>query len=268
MRNITSRPIGVFDSGVGGLTVARSVLREMPDENIIYFGDTARVPYGNKSKNTIIRFSREIMDFMMLKKVKMVVVACNTASSFVLDVLNREYPVPVAGVIRPGVREAIRLTTGGRIGVIGTNSTISSGAYRRELAEYAGGAYRLYSHSCPLFVPLVENGFAKDPITYKVAEKYLAPLRRAKIDTLILGCTHYPMLKTVIKKVMGRVKLVDSSLAAAVEVKDMLTKRGLSSRGTKKQVRLKCFVSDDPDNFRKTAGIFLRDKTDIRKVVL
>jgi len=266
MRSLRNRPIGVFDSGVGGLTVARSIRRCLPEEDVVYFGDTARVPYGNKSRATVVRFAKEIMSFMMERGVKMVVVACNTASSFSLNILKKSYPVPVIGVIRPGVREAAAVSASGRIGVIGTNSTISSQAYDRELAR-TGRKCRLFSRSCPLFVPLVENKHVKDDIAYSVAKKYLKYLRGRDIDTLILGCTHYPILKGAIGDIMGGVNLVDSSTAVAREVRTLLHRKGIESRRGKRG-RMSCFVSDDVDGFRDMAGIFLREKVGVKKVVL
>ena len=266
MRPTSQRPIGIFDSGLGGLTVARSVRRLLPREDVIYFGDTARVPYGNKSRSTIIRFARDIMAFMQEKKVKVVVVACNTASSLSLQVLKESYRTPVIGVISPGVREAARLTTRGRIGVIGTTSTISSRSYDRELARVSPSS-RIFSSACPLFVPLVENRFTSDKITYEVAERYLKGLKAKGVDTLILGCTHYPILKNVIAKFMGKVKLVDSSSAVARETRDMLEKEGLLARGRTRRGRLTCFVSDDVEGFRRNAGIFLKEKISVRKAV-
>ena len=268
MRSFDNRPIGVFDSGVGGLTVAKSICRHLPDEDIIYFGDTARVPYGNKSKATIIRFSHEIMSFMLKKKVKMVVVACNTASSLSLTSLKKTYPVPVVGVITPGVKEAARVTKTGRIGVIGTSSTISSGAYKKAMKKVSASS-KLYSECCPLFVPLVENRFLNDKITREVANKYLKPLKNKNIDTLILGCTHYPILKSVIGKVMKGVKLVDSSSAVAKEVKDILLKDGIAASPNRKRGgNLQCFVSDDIQQFRKVSKIFLKKDINIKRAVL
>ncbi|MEA3490152.1 MAG: glutamate racemase [Candidatus Omnitrophota bacterium] len=268
MKALRNRPIGIFDSGVGGLTVARSVHKRLPHEDIIYFGDTARVPYGNKSRATIKRFSRQIIDFMMGKKVKMIIVACNTASSLALPSLKDDYAVPVIGVIAPGIREAVRLSGNGRIGVIGTGATISSGSYERELKRI-DKTCRLFSKSCPLFVPLVENRFTSDPVTYQVAERYLKGLRGKPIDTLILGCTHYPVLKTVIGKVMNNVRLVDSSSAVAGEVAETLLRKELEVRGKKRRGELTCFVSDDVKGFRKTAEIFMKKKKiRVKKVVL
>jgi len=266
MISLKKRPIGIFDSGVGGLTVAGSVRRHLPGENIVYFGDTARVPYGNKSKETIVRFTREITTFLLDKNVKMVVVACNTASSFSIPTLKRTYAVPVTGVIEPGVREALRLSGSGRIGVIGTDSTISSGSYRSAMKRMSGKA-RLFSVSCPLFVPLVENRWIEDPVTLEIASRYLRPLMDKNIDTLILGCTHYPILTKVIKKVMKGVKLVDSSFAVAKEVKGVLELSGLASPKSSGG-SLECYVSDDPEGFRKTAGIFLKERPKVKKAVL
>jgi len=264
---LRNRPIGIFDSGVGGLTVARSIRRELPDEDIIYFGDTARVPYGNKSKPTIIRFAREIMDFMMKNRVKMVIVACNTASSFSLASLKKHYSVPVIGVITPGIKEAARISRNKRIGVIGTSSTISSLAYEKSL-EKEDPACRIFSKSCPLFVPLIENRFVSDPVTHEVVRKYLKGLKANGIDTLVLGCTHYPLLKTAIGKVMGDVNLVDSSSAVAKEVKELLSWKDLGAVRKSRCGRMRCYVSDDKEGFRKTGGIFLREKIDVKKVTL
>ena len=260
-------PIGVFDSGVGGLTVVRSIRRFLPEEDIIYFGDTARVPYGNKSRSTITRFCREIMSFMMAKRVKMVVVACNTASSLSLPLLNSEYPVPVIGVITAGVKEAARVSKNKRVGVIGTSSTVSSGAYGKELSKL-GGKYKVYSKACPLFVPLVENKFLSDPITYQVAKKYLKELKNKRIDTLILGCTHYPLVKKVVRDIMDNVELVDSSIAVAKDVKERLAREGLQAKKTRSRGKTIYYVSDDPEGFSKTAGIFLKEKIKAKRVTL
>lgn len=263
MSSLKTRPIGVFDSGVGGLTVVKAMRELLPYEDIIYFGDTARVPYGNKSKSTIVRFAREIMAFLLDKKVKMVVVACNTASSLSLPLLDESYKVPVMGVIKPGIKEAARLTKNGKIGVIGTSSTVNSKAYDKELARQKVSA-RIYSEACPLFVPLVENRHINDKIALDVARMYLTPLKKKNIDALILGCTHYPILKTAIKKVMDKTKLVDSSRAVAKEVKELLLKEDMAA--PKRKGNIKCFVSDDADGFSKKAGIFLKEKVSVKKV--
>ncbi len=262
-----NRPIGVFDSGIGGLTVVKSLRKLMPGESIIYFGDTARVPYGNKSAETVKCFSREIMDFMLEKNVKMIVVACNTASSLALSALKREYTLPVTGVIAPGVKEAVRITKNGRIGVIGTDSTISSRAYDKELKR-RDRKCRLFSRGCPLFVPLVENRFFSDPVTYDVAGRYLSELKKRHIDTLILGCTHYPLLKNAIGDIMKKVNLVDSASSVAKMVKQEMDKRNIGADRKKRNASVKCFVSDDAEGFRRTARIFLREKISVKKVAL
>ncbi|NQT32822.1 MAG: glutamate racemase [Candidatus Omnitrophica bacterium] len=268
MKSLQTRPIGIFDSGVGGLTVVKNVRRHLPEEDILYFGDTARVPYGNKSRDTIVRFSLEIMAFMLECRVKMVIVACNTASSLALPFLRKYYSIPIVGVITPGVREAARSTKNGRIGVIGTESTISSKAYDRELRKNKQKG-RIFSKGCPLFVPLVENRFTGSDITYQIVGHYLKSLKQKKIDTLILGCTHYPVLRPVISKVMGsRVKLIDSSLAVAKEVKEILVNEKLAAPEKKRKARSQYYVSDDVKGFCKTANIFLKEKISAKKVVL
>ncbi len=266
MSSLRNRPIGIFDSGVGGLTVVKSVRKQLPNEDIIYFGDTARVPYGNKSRSTIIRFANEIMGFLVKNKVKAVVVACNTASSLSLPDLKRRYPMPIIGVIEPGVKAAIKNTKTKRVGVIGTESTIKSGAYDRELKK-ADKTCKLFAEKCPLFVPIVESRFDSDIIISQIARKYLRALKKNNVDTLILGCTHYPILKTIIKKVIGKATLVDSSRAVAEELEKMLLKKRLDTldRGNG---YLKCFVSDNVEGFRKTANIFLNEKISVKKVIL
>ena len=204
-----SRPIGIFDSGVGGLTVVGKVQEILPNEDLIYFGDTARVPYGTKSKETVTKFSVENVEFLMGHNVKLVIVACNTASSLSLDFLKRCFRVPVIGVIEPGAREAVSATRNDRIGVIGTNATVSSGAYETAMKRI-DKKLKVFAASCPLFVPLVEDGWMDRRVAYDVASIYLKPLKAKGVDTLILGCTHYPLLKNVIRKVMGAdVMLVD-----------------------------------------------------------
>jgi len=267
MKSERTKPIGVFDSGVGGLTVVKGIRKYLPNEDIIYFGDTARVPYGNKSKETITRFSHEIMSFLLKNHVKMAVVACNTASSLSLNAIKNEYGIPVIGVIAPGVKEAERLTQNKRIGVIGTNSTISSKSYDKTLAKL-NKSCKIFSESCPLFVPLVENRVLRDKITYLTIEKYLDPIKKKNIDTLILGCTHYPIIKKAISRAMKGVKLVDSSISVAKEVREVLEKKDLQSNTKKKKGKISYFVSDDPKSFEKTAHIFLKKKIHAKKVAL
>jgi len=228
-------PIGVFDSGVGGLTVVRQIIRHLPGEDIVYFGDTARVPYGTKSPKTVQRFSVENVLFLLGFGVKCVIVACNTSSSVALPLLKESFKVPVVGVIEPGARQALAATRNCRIGVIGTSATISSRAYEKEIrrlasCEYAGGqsTIKIISQSCPLFVSLAEEGWTNDPITRQVAARYLSVFKKNRVDTLILGCTHYPLLKNVISFVLGKkVCLVDSAKQCAVEVQRLLYEEGL-----------------------------------------
>jgi glutamate racemase len=253
------RPIGIFDSGVGGLTVVQQIQKILPGEDIVYFGDTARVPYGTKSSQTITKFSVENVEFLMEKDVKLVVVACNTASALSLDFLKRCFRVPIIGVIEPGAKGAASVTRSGRIGVIGTNATISSGSYEKAIRKLNPGAL-VTARSCPLFVPLVEEGWLKRPVTRDVASIYLAPLKAAKVDTLIMGCTHYPLLREVIKSVMGRgVLLIDSAKEVAKEARIILASAGLlNSPGRKEKHNF--FVSDEPSRFAAVAERFLKKK--------
>lgn len=260
-----ARPVGIFDSGVGGLTVFSEVEKILPREEIIYFGDTARVPYGTKSKETVTRFSVENIEFLMKHNVKLILVACNTASSLSLAFLKRCFRVPIIGVIEPGARNAVNITRNDRIGVIGTNATISSEAYEKAIKKISLKV-SVYSRSCPLFVPLAEEGWADEKVTGDVAAIYLNGLKKKNIDTLILGCTHYPLLKNIIGKVMGpKVSLVDSAREVAKEAKSILDANGLlnKSAGSKKH---KFFVSDEPEHFIRLGEKFLKRKiTGIRK---
>lgn len=253
------RPIGIFDSGVGGLTVVQQIQEMLPEENIVYFGDTARVPYGTKSKETITKFSVENVEFLMEKDVKLVVVACNTASSLSLDFLKRCFRVPIIGVIEPGAKGAVRSTRNRHVGVIGTNATISSGSYEKAIRKI-DPRISVASRSCPLFVPLVEEGWLKGSVTRDIASIYLAPLRSMKIDTLIMGCTHYPLLLKVIQGVLGhKVVLIDSAKEVAKEAKLILDSTGLlNSSGGKG--RHSFFVSDEPSRFVSVAERFLKRK--------
>ncbi len=255
-----NRPIGVFDSGVGGLTVVGQMREILPHEDLVYFGDTARVPYGTKSKETITRFSIENVEFLMRHDVKLVVVACNTASSLSLDFLKRCFKVPIIGVIEPGAKAAVGSTRNGRIGVIGTAATISSGAYEKAIKKIKPDS-SVFTGSCPLFVPLVEEGWADKKVSGEIASIYLSPLKKKRIDTLILGCTHYPILKNVIRKVMGgRVLLIDSAKEVAKEARLILDSCGLLNRAQDKEPVYKFFVSDEPGRFVKTAERFLKKR--------
>ena len=253
------RPIGIFDSGLGGLTVVDQMAKILPGEDIVYFGDTARVPYGTKSKETITKFSVENVEFLMEHDVKLVVVACNTASSLGLDFLKRCFRVPIIGVIEPGTRFAVSSTRSNKIGVIGTQATISSGSYDRA-AKKINAKVRIFTQSCPLFVPLVEEGWADAGIAYDVAKIYLKPFKKNGIDTLILGCTHYPLLRRVIGSVMGSdVILIDSAREVAKDARTVLDSAALLNR-KRKGGRCKFFVSDEPARFIKIGEKFLKKR--------
>ena len=225
--SVRNAPIGVFDSGLGGLTVVREIMRNLPDESITYFGDTARVPYGNKSGETVIRYSRQIVHFLEEKQVKAIVVACNTASALALDTIEKEISVPIIGVVRPGADMAIASTTRKKIGVIATEGTIRSGLYRKLICG-ADPEMQVYEKACPLFVPLVEEGWTKDPITEEVARRYLQEILDDGIDTLIMGCTHYPLLRSLLKKVVGdSVQLINPAYETAQALGRMLDEKGL-----------------------------------------
>jgi len=253
-----SRPIGIFDSGMGGLTVVKEVIRSLPEEKIIYFGDTARVPYGPKSKETVIRFSIENILFLLRQKVKLIIIACNTSSSVAISVVEKNFKVPIIGVINPGAREAIKVTKNNKIGIIGTRTTIKSRAYEKKIKEQEPRA-EVFSVACPLFVPLAEEGWLDAPVTKEVAKIYLAPLKKQKIDTIVLGCTHYPLLKPVIKQALGKgITLVDSAKEVTREAKSILEKHGtLASRRKNRKNNLRFFVSDEPKNFAKLGRRFL-----------
>jgi len=249
-------PIGVFDSGIGGLTVARELMRQLPNESIVYFGDTARVPYGPKSPETVRRYSREISSFLLAQGVKVVVVACNTATAHALPMLRDELPVPVLGVVDPGARAAVRASTNGEIGVIGTVGTVNSRAYDRAIRALAPHA-NVRARACPLFVPLVEEGWTDHAATRLVAEEYLAPLVETHVDTLVLGCTHYPLLKPVIGDVVGRrVRLIDSAEETAAETGRLLAEREMCAEPGA-VVRHRFVASDAPDHFSRMAERFL-----------
>jgi len=251
---VDSRPIGIFDSGLGGLTVVRAVRRVLPRERIVYFGDTARIPYGNKSPQTVIRFSRQIARFLKGRHVKFLVVACNTASSWALGALRRGSDIPVLGVIEPGAHAAVEITRNGRIGVIGTEGTVASGAYPRAIRALRPGM-RVFQKACPLFVPLVEEGRVSGPVTDRVADEYLRPLLRERIDTLVLGCTHYPLLKRVLQRRAGRgVRIIDSAEETARVLKWSLEQIGVLSgaRGGERY-----YVSDLSGKFKEHAQRFL-----------
>ena len=254
------QPIGVFDSGIGGLTVVKALIEELPGESIVYFGDTARVPYGTKSKSTIVRFSLENVEFLLRFGVKCIVIACNTSSSWALPTLRKYFKVPVLGVIRPGALAAVRATRSKRVGVIGTSATIKSGAYAAAIKRI-DPEVQVVSASCPLFVPLVEEGWTSGPVCEAAIRHYLEPLRAEAIDTLILGCTHYPLLAPAIQEVVGPgVTLVDAARQTALEVRGILSGAETLAKvnGTP---RYRFFVTDEPGHFNRIGNRFLSQVT-------
>ena len=254
--NVKEAPIGVFDSGVGGLTVVREIMRQIPNEKIIYFGDTARVPYGNKSKETVTRFSRQIVRFLQTHDVKTIVVACNTASAYAIEELEAELDIPVIGVVKPGARMAVDVTRNGKIGVIATEGTIGSGLYTKYIKSLREDAV-IYGKACPLFVPLVEEGLWQDPVTVEIARRYLTELIDLDIDTLILGCTHYPLIRSVIGQVMGdSVTLVNPAYETAIALKKLLGEKNLLNEVAPPlgSNPYQFYVSDGAEKFKQFAN--------------
>ncbi len=262
------RPIAIFDSGVGGLTVFREIAKLLPFEDLIYLGDTARVPYGSKSAETVTRYAVQNVRFLLEEKAKLIIVACNTASAFALEALQPQFSLPILGVIEPGAAGALRESASGRIGVIGTEGTIRSEAYTKSLLKRRPEA-EVFSAPCPLFVPLVEEGWWSHDVTERVARIYLEPLIQQNIDSLILGCTHYPLLKTVLSKVAGPgIKLIDSAEETARETATLLAKQNLAETEPAEPSRVFC-VTDTPDRFRRVARMILDlPLTDVRHVNL
>lgn len=250
-------PVGVFDSGIGGLTVAQEIMHQLPRESLIYFGDTARVPYGPKSRDTVLRYSREIAGYLGTQGVKAIVIACNTATAHALSTLRNELPVPVIGVVEPGARAAVKATRTGHIGVIGTAGTIKSGAYERAIRNLAPDV-RITARACPLFVPLVEEGWADHEATRLIAREYLETFAEAGVDTLVLGCTHYPLLKGVVADVLGpAVRLIDSAEETAAETATLLGDDLAAPEGAVPSHRF--VASDDPLQFLQLGQRFLGD---------
>jgi glutamate racemase len=263
---VNTAPLGVFDSGIGGLTVAHAIFERLPRESVVYFGDTARVPYGPKSPETVRRYSAEILQYLLGRGVKMVVVACNTSTAHALDELRTRSPVPVIGVIEPGSWAAITATRSGRIGVIGTAGTIASGAYERAIKALRPDA-TIISQACPLFVPLIEEGWFDHPATELVAREYLEPLLAADVDVLVLGCTHYPLLKPLLSRVLGpTVRLIDSAEETAAEVVRQLAAGGLATADDSR-VTHEFVVSDDEPHFRNVGARFLGERLQQVEVV-
>jgi glutamate racemase len=256
MVNGNAAPVGVFDSGIGGLTVAQEVIRQLPHESVIYFGDTARVPYGPKSPDTVRRYSREIAAFLGDQGVKSIVIACNTATAHALSALREEIDMPVIGVVEPGARAAVRATARGHIGVIGTVGTIKSGAYERAIRALTPDVL-ITARACPLFVPLVEEGWTDHDATRLIAREYLAPMIEAEVDTLVLGCTHYPLLKPLLAEVLGPgVTLIDSAEETAAETARTLASNRLAA-APDAQPTYRFIASDDPLQFLQLGQRFL-----------
>lgn len=255
----TNAPIGVFDSGVGGLTVAREIMRQIPNERIVYFGDTARVPYGSKSKDIITKYSRQIIRFLLTENVKAIVIACNTASAFALDTMQKEFDIPIIGVLKPGAKVAAKTTVNGRIGLIGTEGTIHSGMYAQFIKSIKPDV-EVIGKPCPLFVLLVEEGMLHDTITDQVAERYLSTLKDKNIDTLIMGCTHYPLLRSTIRRVMGEsVNLVNPAYETAIELKKLLENKNLANvcDVDSPSSMYRFYVSDAAEKFKAFANSIL-----------
>jgi glutamate racemase len=252
-----NRPIGIFDSGVGGLTVASQVIKQLENEEIVYFGDTARVPYGNKSKETITKFSRQDVRFLLSKGVKAVIIACNTASANCLDDLINNFDIPVFGVVAPGAKEAVWVTENQKVGIIATIGTVRSDAYKKAIND-VNSEVQVYSKACPLFVPLAEEGWANEEITRLTAQKYLKELVEKGVDTVVMGCTHYPLLRQCLQSVVGdEVKLVDPAYETAKAIKEYLSKNNML-RIVKTQPQHSFFVSDTTDMFEKICSEALK----------
>ncbi len=277
-----NRPLGVFDSGVGGLTVMKEVMRQLPGENVLYLGDTARVPYGIRSAETVTRYSLEMVDFLVKKGIKLLVVACNTASALALSAIKERFDIPVIGVIEPGARKAMQATRSGKIGIIGTEGTIKSNSYVNAINALYGnkpivikehGAIHfdryfevlleditIFTKACPLFVPLAEEGWASNDVAVLTARHYLEGLKKEPIDTLVLGCTHYPLLKGVISQIMGdEIELIDSAHETVLEVKSALIQYGMEGASLS-QPLWKFYVTDAPGRFIKVGERFLDQK--------
>jgi len=251
-----NRPIGIFDSGVGGLTVANAINKLLPNETILYVGDTARVPYGNKSKDSILKFSRQITGWLIKQNCKVIIIACNTASSLALDDLKSRISVPILGVIDPGVKWAVSITRKNRIGVLGTRATINSNVYNKKIKE-ENEKIHVFGKACPLFVPLVEEGFIEGEIPSLISNYYLKDLKKTQIDTVILGCTHYPLLnQTISDSLYSSIKLVDSSLATSKELKLLLEGEALSSNN--EEGKINCYVTDYTKTFENVVNKFFK----------
>ena len=257
-------PVGVFDSGVGGLTVAREIMRQLPNERIVYFGDTARVPYGSKSKNTVVKYSRQIIKFLETKNVKAIVIACNTATALALDDIKKDLEIPIIGVVKPGAKVAVEKTKNNKLGIIATEATVNSHMYTDVIKKY-NQDIEVYTKACPLFVSLVEEGWIKDDVTYEVARRYLKEMQDKDIDTLVLGCTHFPLLRKLIGEVMGpEVELVNPAYETAVSLGKLLDKLGISAKDENRYRggMYEFYVSDAADKFKNFANTILPFRID------
>ncbi len=261
-----NRPIGIFDSGIGGLTVLKEIAEQLPYEDIIYFGDTARIPYGTKSRETVIKYAFQCARFLLSKNVKAIVIACNTASALAYEEALKMFDIPILGVIQPGAKATAITTKNSKIGVIGTTATINSDAYQSAIRELNKSA-EVIGVACPLFVQIVEDGWEDTDVALITAEKYLMELKEHNVDTLVLGCTHYPILRYTLSKVMGeKVSLVNPAFETAKEIKSLLKQKNLLSDRKEKPV-YKYYVSDDPEKFRRIGGnIMNRNIVNIEKV--
>lgn len=256
-----NRPIGVFDSGIGGLTVLKEIINRLPGESIVYFGDTARVPYGTRSRDTIVKYTFQSVRFLLSKNVKAIVIACNTASAIALSELKASFPVPVIGVIEPGAFAAVEACRNGRIGIIGTSATVLSGAYGSTIKKI-DSSKSIVSNPCSLFVPIVEEGWSNTKVAEMVAMEYLKPMIQAGVDTIVMGCTHYPLLKTVIGNITGQdVVLIDPAFETAGECMNILVNYDMMREDTALP-SYKYYVSDDPDKFISVGATFLEKKID------
>ncbi len=263
---MNNKGIGVFDSGLGGLTVVKEIMALMPKERIFYLGDTARTPYGTKTKETIVRFSKENTAFLLKKNVKIIVVACNTSSALALSELKRSFKIDIIGVIEAGARAAVEATKNRKIGVIGTRATINSGAYAGAIRKY-GPRAKVFGKATPLLVPLVEEGMMSAPETEMALKRYLKEFKGKGIDTLVLGCTHYPLLKTLIKKLLPKTAVIDSAWEMAKTVRALLEARGMAaSRNNRKKSAF--FVTDTPGTFNKVGKMFLKNNMIIAKKII
>jgi len=263
---LDERPIGIFDSGLGGLTVMREMMSRLPFENMVYFGDTARIPYGTRSPEIVTKYSMQCVRFLLTQNVKLVVIACNTASSASLEPLRASFDIPIVGVVRPGAAMAVAASVNKRIGIIGTDATIKSKAYNSAITALDDNTH-VFEAACPLFVPLVEQGWCDNEIAYLTAVEYLYKLKHEFVDTLVLGCTHYPLLSSVISRVMGKdVTLVNPAIGAALRVESMLVENGVTNF-SRKEPSYRFFASDFGQRFRQIGSICLgRDIPDIERV--